>query len=321
MALDCSGQLLYSTNNCGPGKITVHDLQSGSSEPTKILCCNDIYNVRGIAVGEGDGKLEADIFVSGDHMVQKYSPEGCLLLSFGTCYPGSDTSHCHDPNGMHVSGRCLYVCDSMNERILVLSLDLKYVSSINNKIYGDHVMSHKDHRESHGDCVMSHDNHVKSDTEEQQDLRKLCHPLQCLCPEEMCPLHPYLKHPEHIVVDDNGNLHVVDSGKSTIAVFDSTHCFLHSIKLPIDLLPFPVSMCLLKDCYYILDYHHGHVVVVSTGGVVLKQFEMQSIEREVKGVAVLSSREAQYPLCLEVDAEGQVYVSKTVIKSGFTDSL
>ena len=360
LALDSSGRWLYSTNNSGLGVITMHDLKSDSREPVRTFNCYQIYNVRGIALEGGGGKEGGAIFVCGDHMVHKYSQEGSFLQTFGTCYPGSDTSHCHDPNGMSVYGDRLYVCDSLNERILVLTIDLEYVCSIDNKRCEDSATSlgHVDldmddglelldeqkqeqkrqekqqqqqeekqqQQEEQQEKQQQQEEKQQQQEEKQQQQQEKQHPglqqqqhqqhiaatsLDCLCSESVCPLHPYLKHPEDLLFDSMGNLHVVDSGKAAIAVFDSTLHLLHYIKLPVDQLPFPVSMRLLDGHYYIADYHQGYVIVANMVGTVLHQFVVQSQENDMEGFLLVDSREQQYPLGLEVDAAGLIYVSNT----------
>ena len=361
LGLDDTRRYLYSTNNDGLGIVAVYDLQSSTNEPVRWFYCNNIYKVRGIAVGGGKRRVcgedddeeqeeeeeesESFIYVSGDHMVHKYSQDGQFLKSFGTCQPGSDNSHCNDPNGMRVYKDEVYVCDSLNERILILSLDLEYIGCISNKrresvvlqqdqedssviLQQDQVDSpdtlQKDQLDSPDAVSLTSDQQEtdgrqeeeeeKSDPEQQNILQHQQRGyglLECCCLDGVCPFHPYVKHPEDLVFDDKGNLHVVDSGKASITVFDPSLRFQRFIQLPALELPFPVSMCLFENCYYISDFKLGHVVVISMLGNIQHKFAVQSDEKETAGFVLIESRERQSPLGLSIDNTGLVYVSNT----------
>ncbi len=337
LAVDGTGRFLYSTNNEGLGRVTVYALQTSTQEPLRSFYCNDIYKVRGIAVTNEDDTEEGDnydeegrggfIFVTGDHMVHKYTKEGQFICSFGSCYPGSDDSHCNDPNGLGVFQDCVYVCDSSNERILILSLDLEYIGCISNKRRVESVLYQDDQVNSpsttdsvsvtsYHDTIASTEEQIDDDDTDAQSSpspphQGHYHMTECQCLEGVCPIHPYLKHPEDLVFDRKGNMHVLDSGKAAIIVFAPTLRFQRFIQLQVSELPFPVSMCLFSDYYYIADHKLGQVVVVSMLGAIQHKFAVQSQEKEAGGFVLLDPRVRQSPLGLGVDNSGLIYVSNT----------
>ena len=363
LTVDSAGRFLYSTNNDGLGKVTVYDLQSPDHKLVRSFPCKDIYKARGIALSERDDTpveegtvrevTESFIYITGDHMVHKYTLEGEFVTSFGSCYPGSDDAHCSDPNGLRVHNNRVYVCDSKNERIMILSLDLEYQRSITNRRRKERksFKEEVDYPCSEVSSVLSDpppplvlSEELSSDGEKSEDkeleagekkadqkdmadqkdagllpaveMPPVAPPqpqeyYECSCQDGMCPLHPYLNHPEDIVFDSKGNMHVLDSGKAAITVFSKSRRFQRFIQLPTEELPFPVSLCLFDDYYYIADYKLGQVVVVSMLGTIQHKFAIQSQELETGGFVLLNSRKRQLPLGVGVDNSGLIYVSNT----------
>jgi len=361
LTVDGAGKYLYSTNNDGLGKVTVYDLQSPDRKLVKSFECKNIYKARGIALREGnnteveEGRVrevtENFIYVTGDHMVHKYTMDGEFVTSFGSCYPGSDNAHCSDPNGLRVYNDLVYVCDSKNERIVILSLDLEYQGCITNKRRKER-RSFKEEVDSPysevssvmsdqpSPLVLSEELSLEGEKTRYKEFEELdkkeayqrdagvlpvlelppVAPPQpegyydlmlCSCQDGMCPLHPYLKHPEDVVFDNKGNMHVLDSGKAAITVFSKSGRFQRFIQLPTEQLLFPVSMCLFDDYYYIADFKLGQVVVVSMLGTIQHKFAIQSQELETGGFVLLNSRKRHFPLGVGVDNSGLIYVSNT----------
>lgn len=133
LAIDKLGERLYTTNNNGIGAYSILSLQKGSEKLIKTVQCQHIWNIRGIAVDD----LE-NVYLSGDHKIQKYDAEGNLVASFGWSEPGSAWYQCNDPNGLCCYMERVYVCDSRNKRIQVLSSDLEHLGSIDGGTHLSH---------------------------------------------------------------------------------------------------------------------------------------------------------------------------------------
>lgn len=252
LAVSKRGNAVYSTNNAGAGEYSKFLMSKGGVVLEKTVQCQYLWNIRGITVDDED-----NIYLSGDHKIQKYDKDGKLVASYGWYEPGCTLYQCNDPNGLCYSQDTLYVCDSNNKRILVLSENLEYVSCIDN--------------------------------------------LSCL------------QHPEDIDVDDQGCLHVVDSGSLSAIKFDSDRKFLQSVDLPEKILKFPVSLRIIDNsCYYVSDFSKSIVVVLSLDGEILQEIPIKSSEEimeDVDGFVHVDCGVNQRPIGIAVDNDGHIYVS------------
>lgn len=252
IALDKTGEKVYTTNNEGCGAYSVFTLsKGGKGQLLKTVQCSYIWNIRGIAV---DGS--ENVYLSGDHKVQKYDPEGTLIGSFGWSEPGSTWYQLDDPNGLCSHENRLYICDSRNERVQVLSSDLEHLGVVGNST-----------------C---------------------------------------LTHPEDVVVDSQGHIHVLDSRRLAIVIFDSDGTYLHSVAFPDDIMLFPVSLCMIAGNYYVSDLAKSHIAVFSPAGELLHQISLRSREEVMEdsdGFVHVDCSVQQRPLGLAVDKDGYIYVS------------
>lgn len=251
LALDKQGEKIYTTNNTGCGAYSVFSLHEGKRELLKNVQCVYIWNIRGIAVDDSE-----NVYLSGDHKIQKYDDEGQLVASFGWCEPGSAWYQCNDPNGLCCYDERVYVCDSRNQRVQVLSSNLEYLGCV-------------------GDVS-------------------------------------YLVHPEDLEFDDKGRMHVLDSGKRAVVVFDSEGGHLYDVTFPEDEMLFPVSMRMIAGNYYVSDLNKSHIAVFATTGKLLHKILVQSKEEvmeDVDGFVHVDSSISQRPVGLAVDFDGYIYVS------------
>lgn len=251
LALDKVGGKIYTTNNQGCGQYSVYSLSEGKGKPLMTVNCSHIWNMRGIAVDDSE-----NVYLSGDHKIQKYDSEGKLVGSFGCSDPGSAWHQCNDPNGLCCHEGRVYVCDSRNQRIQVLSLDLEYLGVVG--------------------AASS------------------------------------LAHPEDLVFDDEGRMHVLDSNKLSIVVFDSEGTHLHDVTFPDSAMLFPVSVCMINANYYVSDLTKSQIAVFSPAGKLLHQIFMRSKEEvmeDVDGFVHVDCSVTQRPVGLAVDPDGYIYVS------------
>ena len=251
LAIDQERGRVYTTNNAGSGAYSILSLEEGEGQLVKTVDCQYIWNIRGIAVDDSE-----NVYITGDHKVQKYNADGHLVASFGWYEPGDSKYQLNDPNGLTYYGESVYVCDSNNQRIQVLSADLQYQGSIEG---GAH-----------------------------------------------------LAHPEDVVFDGKGRMHVLDSGNLSIAVFDAEGSYDYHIDLPEDETLFPVSLRLLDGNYYISDLGKSHIAVLTPTGQLLHKILVQSREElmeDVDGFVHVDSSTMQRPVGLAVDCNGYIYVS------------
>ena len=252
IALDKAGEKMYTTNNEGCGAYSIFALSNGGKgQLLKTVQCSYIWNIRGIAVDSSE-----NVYLSGDHKVQKYDAEGTLIGSFGWYEPGSAWYQFNDPNGLCCCEDRVYICDSRNQRVQVLSLDLEHLGVVGNST-----------------C---------------------------------------LTHPEDLSVDEHGHIHVLDSGRLAIVVFDSDGTYLHSIAFPDDIMLFPVSLCMIVGNYYVSDLAKSLIAVFSPAGELLHQISLRSREEvmeDTDGFVHVDCSVLQRPLGLAVDMDGYIYVS------------
>ncbi len=283
LAIDKSGEKIYSTNNAaGNAVYYVLTLKKDREQVLRSVQCQYISNVRGIAVDDSD-----NVYVCGDHKVQKYDSADVLVASFGWDEPGGAWYQCNDPNGLFFHKGYLYVCDSRNKRIQVLSaIDLAYVSSIgvgSDKPVGGSDDS--DSEESGCDGGDADDSGGGSN----------------------------LVHPEDIDFDADGNMHVLDSGNLSVVVFDSHRKYSHSIALPDTQVEFPVSLRIISGHYYISDLSKSHIGVFSLAGEYIHKVMIQSEEEmedeDEDGFVHVVASALQRPIGMAVDGNGIVYVS------------
>lgn len=211
LAIDQRRGNIYTTNNAGCGAYSILSLHEGQGHLMKTVNCQYIWNIRGIAVDDSE-----NVYISGDHKVQKYDPDGRLVASFGWCEPGPALYQCNDPNGVVCSGGCVYVCDSQNSRIQVLSTELDHLETIDD---GSHLVHPEDlefdskgrmHVLDSGNCSI-----VVFDSEGGYVYHLNLPEDETLFPVSLC------------MVD--GNYYVSDLSKSHIAVFGPSGELLHKI--------------------------------------------------------------------------------------------
>ena len=214
LAIDKHGEKLYTTNNHGSGAYSIMSLQTpGKDQLIKTVQCQYIWNIRGIAVDESE-----NVYLTGDHKVQKYDAEGKLVASFGWTEPGSAWYQCDDPNGLCCYMEHVYVCDSRNRRIQVLSSDLEHLGCIDN---GAHL---------------SHPEDIEFDTKGQMHV--LDSGNQSVVVFDSEGNHMYnIKFPENEMLFPvsmrmiGGHYYVSDLSKLHIAVFSTTGELLHKIQV------------------------------------------------------------------------------------------
>lgn len=213
LAIDQRRGNIYSTNNSGRGAYNVLSLHEGQGHLMKTINCQWIWNIRGIAVDDSE-----NVYISGDHKVQKYDPDGRLVASFGWCEPGSAPYQCDDPNGMACSGECVYVCDSRNRRIQILSTELEHVGTIDD---GAHLVHPEDLEFDGKGRIHVLDSGSLSIVVFDSDGGYIYHlnlpQDDTLFPVSLC------------MVD--GNYYVSDLSKSHIAVFGPSGELLHKIQV------------------------------------------------------------------------------------------
>jgi DNA-binding beta-propeller fold protein YncE len=78
---------------------------------------------RGVAIDEHE-----NIYISSQHKLQKFTKNGFLIKCVGT--KGRGERELYYPRGVTIYKSQIYVCDSANNRIQVVDLDLQFVQSI-----------------------------------------------------------------------------------------------------------------------------------------------------------------------------------------------
>ena len=211
LAIDQGRGNIYTTNNAGSGAYSILSLQEGQERLMKTVNCQYIWNTRGIAVDDSE-----NVYVSGDHKVQKYDADGKLVASLGWYEAGTAWYQFNDPNGMMCYEGCVYVCDSRNRRIQVLSTDLEHLGSIDN---GSHLSHPEDLEFDSKGCMHVLDSGnlsiVVFDSEG-------CYLYHVNLPEEESLF------PVSLTMVD-GNYYVSDLSKAHIAVFSPSGELLHKI--------------------------------------------------------------------------------------------
>jgi DNA-binding beta-propeller fold protein YncE len=211
LAIDQRRGNIYTTNNDGSGAYSILSLQKGQEQLMKTVKCQYIWNIRGIAVDDSE-----NVYVSGDYKVQKYDSDGQLVASIGWCEAGSAWYQFNDPNGVVCSGGCVYVCDSQNRRVQVLSTDLEHLTSIDN---GSHLVHPEDLEIDRKGRIHVLDSGSLSVVVFDSEG---CYIYHVNLPEDEALFPVSLS-----MVD--GNYYVSDLSKSHIAVFSASGELLHKI--------------------------------------------------------------------------------------------
>lgn len=211
LAIDQKRGNIYTTNNAGSGAYSILSLQEGQGRLMKTVNCQYIWNIRGIAVDDSE-----NVYISGDHKVQKYDSDGKLVASLGWNEAGSAWYQFNDPNGMVCYGGCVYICDSRNSRIQILSTDLEHLGSVDD---GSHL-SHPEDLEfdSKGNMHVLDSGNLSIVVFDLEG----CYLYHVNLPEEETLFPVSLS-----MVD--GNYYVSDLSKSHIAVFSPSGELLHKI--------------------------------------------------------------------------------------------
>ena len=234
--LAVAGDKIYSTNV----KTNEYNIVQLNPEGVGVQTfkCTGVYFVRGISVDE-----DGSVYVTGNHMVQKYCDDR-LLKTLGTMKPGTTHHEFYDPNGIRFYQNNVYVCDSGNHRIQVLTLDLDHVRTIG--------------------------------------INKL-------------------DHPEDLDFDTDQNMYVINSGSKSIAVFDAKGDHIRDVQL--DGLHYPASIRIMKEYFYITDItDHCIVMYNRTTGQKVRSIPVKQDE-------YASASDHQYPVGIEVDSDGCIFVS------------
>ena len=91
-----------------------------------IIKCN---GARGIDV-DPDTR---SVYISGNHMLQKYDLSGKVVKKLGSADTGSHPGEFHEPNGVRFHNNRVYVCDSGNGRVQIFDCNLNYQKSFGTK--------------------------------------------------------------------------------------------------------------------------------------------------------------------------------------------
>lgn len=124
ISLSANGDAYVTRYTCGQ---YAHLDRNGSLK--RNVKCVDNETVRGIAVDS----LTGDVYVSGNHRLQKYNSCGELVREAGGASAGSRPGEFHEPNDIRFYRNEVYICDSGNGRVQIFDPDLKYVQSFGNK--------------------------------------------------------------------------------------------------------------------------------------------------------------------------------------------
>ena len=117
---------VYFTVNAPIGGFGIIDSMNGEKKAMFVECklkntCKSVP-VRGITVSSGGRPV---VYITADHVVQKYV-SGKPVAEIGDGESGKEVNQFDDPNGICLHKGCVYVCDSGNKRIQVLSEDLDW---------------------------------------------------------------------------------------------------------------------------------------------------------------------------------------------------
>lgn len=216
LAFDKKNERVYCTNNAGQGSGSSYSVLQPFNDDKRLLKtvqCDHIWNIRGIAVDDS-----GNIFVSGDHKVQKYNEDDELVASLGWKEPGSECYQFNDPNGVCWMNDCVYVCDSRNKRIQVLSNDLEYINSIDNGSYLQHPEDLDFDKKGNMYVIDSGNKSVITFDQDNNHVQSIKLPEQ------------EIDFPVSIRIFA-GNFYVSDLGKSHIVVVSPNGEFLHKISI------------------------------------------------------------------------------------------
>ena len=91
--------------------------------------CVENKLARGIAVDSVTG----NVYISGNHRLQKYNSCGELVKEAGGANAGNQPGEFYEPNDIRFFKNKVYICDSGNGRVQIFDPDLKYTESFGNK--------------------------------------------------------------------------------------------------------------------------------------------------------------------------------------------
>ena len=91
----------------------------------RVVKCSDIVAARGIEVDSNTG----NVYISGNHKLQQYGPQGNLIKELGSIDPRAEPGEFYEPNDIRVHKNRVYICDSGNGRVQVFDMELNYIHS------------------------------------------------------------------------------------------------------------------------------------------------------------------------------------------------
>ena len=86
-----------------------------------------------LARGIDTDSTTGNVYISGDHKLQKYNSDGQLVKEIGDIDTGDQPGEFHDPNDIRFYKNRVYVCDSGNRRVQIFDPELTYIHSFGNK--------------------------------------------------------------------------------------------------------------------------------------------------------------------------------------------
>ena len=203
-------------------------------------------------IDEGDGTeycrrgitcdKDGNIYVTSHHKVEKYFNGRQVKRIIGDIF----RELFYDPNGIRYHKKKVYVCDTGNNRVKVLTPELD------------------------------------SNPESMKTLT-----------------HKDVNHPEDLDFDDNGNIYIINEGSKAITIFNAEHEYTRSI--PLNKIIYPVSMRIVNENFYITDMIGHCLVVFNRNGEEIHRLQIEPSNH--------TPFPKEYPIGLEVDADGYIYIS------------
>lgn len=124
ISLSTNGEMYITRYTCGQ----YAHLDCDGSLKRNVECVNN-ETARGIAVDTVTG----NVYISGNHRLQKYNLCGELVRESGGANAGNQPGEFYEPNDIRFFKNKVYICDSGNGRVQIFDPDLKYTESFGNK--------------------------------------------------------------------------------------------------------------------------------------------------------------------------------------------
>ena len=207
-------------------------LNKNNCEELLSVKCN--RKIRGVAIGP-----DSNIFITGDHVVQKYSPDGWKVLA---SYGGDRSVEFNTPSGVGFFNQEVFVCDTGNSRLVVCDLSLNRVRTISlmHRKNQDPVNFHAPE-----DVAFDKAGRVFVTDSGRKSVLICALDGNFLGEIQGDPSRSELRMPKAVRVFEDKVL-VCDRGGRCIAVFDITSGKrVHKIPVQGD----PVGLCIDQDCF------------------------------------------------------------------------